>query len=182
MSQAAAPSLADFNQHHNRVDGPADTMGARSEFINFAIDDAQYGVDIMAVREIKEWSNVTHLPKQPEYVRGVLNLRGVIVPVVDLRCRFGEGLTETTPTHIIIIVQLEDMLVGLLADRVLDIVSFGHDQIQPVPRTARDATAEFLSGLVTIDGSLIALIELSRLLTVPELGNAGRPAKEPARI
>ena len=176
MSQAAASTLADLDQHHTRRDS-ADVAHSRSEFINFAIDDAQYGVDIMAVREIKEWSNVTHLPKQPEYVRGVLNLRGVIVPVVDLRCRFGEGLTETTPTHIIIIVQLEDMLVGLLADRVLDIVSFGRDEIQPVPRTARDATSEFLSGLVTVDGSLIALIELSRLLTVPELGSA---AKEPA--
>ena len=61
-----------------------------TEFISFAIGNDQYGVDIMAVREIKGWSEITHLPKQPEYVRGVLNLRGVIVPIVDLRCRFGD--------------------------------------------------------------------------------------------
>ena len=95
-----------------------------AEFINFAIGNDQYGVDIMSVREIKEWSNVTHLPKQPDYVRGVLNLRGIVVPIIDLRCRFGQGMTKCTPTHIIIIVQVEGRQIGLLADRVLDIVSF----------------------------------------------------------
>ena len=78
----------------------------RAEFISFAIGDDQYGVDIMAVREIKGWSEITHLPRQPDYVRGVLNLRGVIVPIIDLRCRFGQGLTEATPLHIVIIVQI----------------------------------------------------------------------------
>ena len=60
----------------------------------------------MAVREIKGWSAITHLPKQPDYVRGVLNLRGIIVPIIDLRCRFGQGVTEATPLHIVIIVQI----------------------------------------------------------------------------
>jgi purine-binding chemotaxis protein CheW len=86
----------------------------------------------MAVREIKEWSNVTSLPGQPDYVRGVLNLRGVMVPIVDLRCRFGQGLTASTPTHIIIIVQIDGRQVGLLADRVLDIVAFETARIQKV--------------------------------------------------
>ncbi len=143
-------------------------MADPAEFISFAIGTDQYGVDIMAVREIKEWSNVSHLPKQPDYVRGVLNLRGVMVPVVDLRCRFGEGLTNCTPTHIIIIVQINDRQVGLLADRVLDIVSFERQEIQPVPRTAQGESAEFLSGLVTVDGTMIALMDLSSLLTGAE--------------
>ena len=137
-----------------------------AEFISFAIGDDQYGVDIMAVREIKEWSSVTHLPKQPDYVRGVLNLRGIVMPIVDLRCRFGEGLTECTPTHIIIIVQIDERQVGLLADRVLDIVSFETDKIQPVPRTAQSATADFLSGLVTVEDSMIALIDLPNLFAI----------------
>ena len=84
----------------------------------------------MAVREIKGWSEITHLPNQPEYVRGVLNLRGVIVPIIDLRCRFGQGLTEATGTHIVIIVQIGTRLAGLLADRVLDIVSLEQSQLQ----------------------------------------------------
>jgi purine-binding chemotaxis protein CheW len=117
--------------------------GKSTEFISFAIGDDQYGVDIMAVREIKGWSAITHLPKQPDYVRGVLNLRGVIVPIIDLRCRFGQGLTEATPLHIVIIVQIGARQVGLLAEA---------------------ARVEFLSGLVTVDDVMIALIDLPNLL------------------
>jgi len=136
-----------------------------AEFISFAIGDDQYGVDIMAVREIKEWSEITHLPKQPDYVRGVLNLRGVIVPIVDLRCRFGQGMTEATAVHIVIIVQVGTRQVGLLADRVLDIVSVEMAQVQPVPRIEQESRTDFLSGLVSIESGMIALIDLSHLLS-----------------
>lgn len=135
-----------------------------AQFISFAIDDDQYGVDIMAVREIKGWSDITHLPKQPEYVRGVLNLRGVMVPIIDLRCRFGQGLTQATALHVVIIVTIDSRMVGLLADRVLDIVNFEPSQVQPVPRVTQSAQLDFLSGLVTVDGAMIALIDLPNLL------------------
>src|ERR1700722_15913184 len=137
------------------------SSGKSTEFISFAIGDDQYGVDIMAVREIKGWTAITHLPKQPDYVRGVLNLRGVIVPIIDLRCRFGQGVTEATPMHIVIVVQIGAKSVGLLADRVLDIVTVDATQIQPVPRIAETAQLDFLSGLVTIEGQMIALIDLA---------------------
>jgi purine-binding chemotaxis protein CheW len=143
----------------------SDDKTIATELISFAIGTDQYGVDIMAVREIKGWSEITHLPKQPDYVRGVLNLRGVMVPIIDLRCRFGQGLTEATPMHIVIIVQVEDMQVGLLADRVLDIVSFEASQVQPVPRAAQSARIDFLSGLVTVEGGMIAMIDLHNLLS-----------------
>ena len=136
----------------------------RTELISFAIGDDQYGVDIMAVREIKGWSDITHLPSQADFVRGVLNLRGVIVPIVDLRCRFGQGLTHATVLHIVIIVQIGEKLVGLLADRVLDIVSYSAAQVQKVPQTSTNSQVEFLSGLVTVDTAMIALIDLSNLL------------------
>ena len=91
MSQAAASPDATAGQlNPNDWNGAgARAVATNTQFISFAIGDDQYGVDIMAVREIKGWSDITHLPKQPEYVRGVLNLRGAIVPIVDLRCRFG---------------------------------------------------------------------------------------------
>jgi purine-binding chemotaxis protein CheW len=144
---------------------PDVAIGAtHAQFISFAIGDDQYGVDITAVREIKGWSDITHLPKQPEYVRGVLNLRGAIVPIVDLRCRFGQGLTETTPLHIVIIVQIDGRQVGLIGDRVLDIVSVDAAQIQKVPRTGGGPQTGFLSGLVTHDDGMIALIDLPQLL------------------
>ena len=141
------------------------TVGVVSaQLISFAIGDHQYRVDIMAVREIKGWSEITHLPRQPEYVRGVLNLRGVVVPIVDLRCRFGQGLTQATPLHVVIIVQIAAKPVGLLADRVLDIVSLDGSQIQAVPQIAQASRVEFLSGLATLEGAMIALIDLPKLL------------------
>jgi purine-binding chemotaxis protein CheW len=144
----------------------ASAAGVPSQLISFAIGDDQYGVDIMAVREIKGWTEITHLPKQPDYVRGVLNLRGVIVPIIDLRCRFGQGLTEATPLHIVIIVQIGTKPIGLLADRVLDIVSLDPSQIQLVPRIAQASRVEFLSGLVTVENAMIALIDLPNLLSL----------------
>jgi purine-binding chemotaxis protein CheW len=141
-----------------------------AQLISFAIGDDQYGVDIMAVREIKGWTDITPLPGQAEYVRGVLNLRGVIVPIVDLRCRFGQGLTEATPWHIVIIVQIANKPIGLLADRVLDIVALDDTQIKPVPRAAQTQKANFLSGLITTETGMIALIDLPNLLSTKNDG------------
>ena len=136
-----------------------------TQLISFAIGDDQYGVDIMAVREIKGWTDITPLPGQAEYVRGVLNLRGIIVPIVDLRCRFDQGLTKATPLHIVIIVQIANKPIGLLADRVLDIVSLDANEIKPVPRAAQTQKANFLSGLITTETGMIALIDLPNLLS-----------------
>jgi len=145
----------------------ARTESNPTQLISFAIGDDQYGVDIMAVREIKGWTDITPLPRQPQYVRGVLNLRGVIVPIVDLRCRFGQGLTQATPLHIVIIVHISGKPVGLLADRVLDIVSLDSNEIKPVPRVAQGHRVNFLSGLVTTEDAMIALIDLPNLLSMP---------------
>jgi purine-binding chemotaxis protein CheW len=163
---AALPAITEDMPARVGSESAAAAATLPTQFISFAIGDDQYGVDIMAVREIKGWSEITHLPKQPDYVRGVLNLRGVIVPIIDLRCRFGQGLTEATPLHIVIIVQIGSRQVGLLADRVLDIVSLDASQIQPVPRVVRGTRVDFLSGLVTVDNAMIALIDLSNLLSV----------------
>jgi purine-binding chemotaxis protein CheW len=162
-----APSRIDA-AHMLDAGAPRGEAAALDQFISFAIGDDQYGVDIMAVREIKGWSQITALPRQPDYMRGVLNLRGVMVPIIDLRCRFGQGMTEATPLHIVIVVQIGARHVGLLADRVLDIVPVDASQIQPVPRIAQGSRAEFLSGLVTIESGMIALIDLSRLLSVTD--------------
>lgn len=153
---------------------PARAAMVPTQIISFAIGNDQYGVDIMAVREIKGWSEITHLPRQPDAVRGVLNLRGAIVPIIDLRCRFGQGLTEASPIHVVIIVQVGVRQVGLLADRVLDIVSFDHGQVQPVPKIAQASRIDFLSGLVTFESAMIALIDLHNLLSV-QVGDSERP-------
>jgi purine-binding chemotaxis protein CheW len=174
VSSAGSPQRGAIDPGAVTAGGAASQgAGAPTQLISFAIGDDQYGVDIMAVREIKGWTAITHLPRQPDYVRGVLNLRGVIVPIIDLRCRFGQGLTEATSLHIVIIVQVASKLIGLLADRVLDIVSLDGLQIQPVPRVVQSSRVEFLAGLVTIEGAMIALIDLPHLLSMPANNHDG---------
>ena len=90
MPAATVATNSAISNRPRSGEGSSDVAG-QTEFISFAIGNEQYGVNIMTVREIKEWSNITNLPNQPEYVRGILNLRGVMVPIVDLRCRFGQG-------------------------------------------------------------------------------------------
>lgn len=156
------------------------SVASRTDFISFAIGDGQYGVDIMAVREIKGWVDITHLPKQPEYVRGVLNLRGSIVPIVDLRCRLGQGLTEPTPLHIVIIVQIGAHQIGLIGDRVLDIVSVETANIQPVPRAGHVAVSDFLLGLAILEDTMIALIDIPSLLSERLAGEIENAAVDPS--
>ncbi len=159
-SEISTPDLG-----NRRDDENARAAAATSEYISFAVGDEQYGVNIMAVREIKDWSVITQLPNQPAYMRGVLNLRGVIVPIIDLRCRFGHGPTDATPMHVIIVIQIDGETVGLLADRVLDIIAVDPSQIQPIPKVSHDARTGFLSGLVAVEKTMIALIDLKSLLT-----------------
>ena len=174
MSQTAVSADTTIDQINAGIWNDA-RSATQTQFISFAIGDDQYGVDIMAVREIKGWIDITHLPKQPDYVRGVLNLRGAIVPIVDLRCRFGQGLTETTPLHIVIIVQVDGRQIGLIGDRVLDIVSVNGNEIQPVPRTTEGGNTDFLSGLMTLENGMIALIDLTHLLSTQDGDDAGHP-------
>lgn len=168
LAIASAPIGAGSVEHGDlAASNAARAETVPSQLISFAIGDDQYGVDIMAVREIKGWTEITPLPRQPQYVRGVLNLRGIIVPIVDLRCRFGQGLTQATPLHIVIIVHVANKPIGLLADRVLDIVAVDATEIKPVPRVAQAQRLNFLSGLVTNENAMIALIDLPNLLSLP---------------
>jgi purine-binding chemotaxis protein CheW len=133
------------------------------QFVTFTIGEEEYGVDIMEVREIKGWTHATRLPNSPHHVRGVINLRGIMVPVFDLRARFNEGLTTPTKTHVVVIVAVVGRVLGILVDTVSDILSISRAQIKPVPRTDRATDADFLSGLVTIEGRTVALLTLDRL-------------------
>ena len=137
------------------------------EYLAFKLGREAYGVDTRKVQQLRTYGAVARIANAPEYVKGVLNLRGAMVPIIDLRCRFGQGLTEATPLHIMIIVQVAGRPVGLLADRVLDIVAADAGEIQPVPDIAQTSGAQFLSGLVTIDGAMIALINLPTLVAYP---------------
>jgi len=137
---------------------------AERQFITFTVAAEEYGVDIMAIREIKGWAPTTPLPEAPEHMRGVIDLRGTIVPIIDLRTRFRHGLTEATPTHVIIVVAIGEMMVGLLADAVVDIVKVPVSDIQPVPEIEHGDTHGYLAGIVSVEGRMVVLLDLDSLL------------------
>jgi purine-binding chemotaxis protein CheW len=133
------------------------------QFITFTLGAEEYGIDIMVVREIKGWSETTMIPNAPTHVRGVINLRGVIVPIFDLRARFGMGLTATTAMHVVIIVSAGTRTIGLLVDTVSDIISVDPKSIRAVPEMGIAAEAQFLEGLVAIDDRMVTLVSLAGL-------------------
>ena len=142
------------------------------EFITFEIGDRRLGIDIMAIREIRAWSPTTPIPNAPSHVRGVVNLRGVVLPVLDLSQRLGWGATEPTGRHVIIVVRVGEQLQGIIVDAVSDIVTVGPDQLQPVPDVGQTRAAAFLDGIATIDGRLIMILGLDRITEQAGLAEA----------
>jgi purine-binding chemotaxis protein CheW len=138
------------------------------QFISFTIGGEEYGVDIMAIREIKGWTASTDLPNTPAYMRGVINLRGAIVPILDLRARFGRGGTETTARHVIIVVAVGSRVAGILVDAVADILAVAANDIQPLPQMER-VESGFLTGLVTVEGRMVALLDLDQVFAFDDL-------------
>ena len=149
-----------------------ETNTVSRQLITFQLGDQYRGVDIMAIREIRAWSPATPLPNVPEYVRGVVNLRGVVLPVLDLRYRLGWGMTEPSARHVIIVVRIGDQLQGIIVDAVNDIVSVSADDMQPLPDMGDTAAAQFLDGLATIDERLILILALERLVERVTLADA----------
>lgn len=162
-----APLAASSAPAPNRpaeADAAAALPGRTKQYVTFLVGDRAYGVDIVLVREIKQWSPTTTLPNQPHYMRGVLNLRGTIVPVHDLRARFGGGLTEAAETHVVVIVWIGEQTVGVLVDAVSDIISVSSEEIRPVPPSDVDLDHSAINGLVNAEGGMVALLDLHSLL------------------
>ena len=141
----------------------------RRELIAFRVGDQEYCVDIMSVREIRGWTPATPLPQTPDYVRGVINLRGAVLPIMDMAARLGLPLPEPTVRSVIIVVKVDERLVGLLVDAVSDILSITQDLIQATPDVACDRVRSFVKGLVTIDTRMISEIAIERLLPEAEV-------------
>ncbi|HVY86858.1 MAG TPA: chemotaxis protein CheW [Caulobacterales bacterium] len=137
------------------------------ELISFRIGAQEFCVDIMAVREIRGWTEATPLPRAPNYVRGVINLRGAVLPIVDLSARLGLGATTPSVRNVIIVVRIGPRLVGLLVDAVSEILTATSETVQPTPDVSCDAVKMFVKGILPLDGRMISWITLDRIL--PEL-------------
>ncbi len=141
----------------------------RRELVSFRIGEQEFCVDIMTVREIRGWAPVTPLPRSPSFVRGVINLRGAVLPIVDLGARLDLGAAEPTARHVIIVAQLGERVVGLLVDAVSDILTITDGMIQPTPDVACEAVKSFVKGVLAIDGRLVSLMSLDQVLPEVEL-------------
>jgi purine-binding chemotaxis protein CheW len=137
------------------------------ELISFRVGVQEFCVDIMAVREIRGWTPATPLPQAPGYVRGVINLRGAVLPIVDLSARLGLGSTEQSVRNVIIVVRIGSRLIGLLVDAVSEVLTATSDMIQPTPDVSCEAVKMFIKGILSLDGRMISWITLDRIL--PEL-------------
>jgi len=136
----------------------------RRELTSFWAGGQEYCVDIMSVRELRGWSAATPLPQSPQYMRGVINLRGAVLPIMDLAERLDLPPTQPSERSVIIVVQVGERLVGLLVDAVSDILSINPDQIQPTPDVGCDQAKAFIRGLITIDDRMVSEIAVERLL------------------
>ncbi len=142
------------------------------ELISFRIGAQEFCVDIMEVREIRGWTPATALPQAPHFVRGVINLRGAVLPIVDLGARLGLGAADPTARHVIIVAQVQNQVVGLLVDAVSDILTVTDDMIQPTPDVASEMVRTFVRGLLAIEGRMVSFISLDRVLPDRELEHA----------
>jgi purine-binding chemotaxis protein CheW len=137
------------------------------EVIAFTINGQEFCLDIMAVREIRGWSPTTTLPHAPEYVRGVINLRGAVLPIVDFKARLGLGRTETSPRSVIIVVRTGVRIVGLLVDAVSDILTAQQAEVQATPNVGCDTVSRFIKGIIAVDDRMISLVGLESILPEP---------------
>jgi purine-binding chemotaxis protein CheW len=145
------------------------TDGAASrELISFLIGTQEFCVDIMSVREIRGWTPATPLPHSPGYVRGVINLRGAVLSIVDLAARLGFPPTEPSARAVIIVAQVGHQVVGLLVDAVTGILTVTADTVQATPDVASDMARSFVTGVLAVEGRMISLITLDHVLPAAE--------------
>jgi len=143
---------------------------ANSELIAFRLGEQEFCLDIMSVRDIRGWTPTTPLPHSSEYVKGVINLRGAVLPVVDLAARLGFSPAEPSARHVIIITQVGNQTIGLLVDAVSDILTVNSGSIQATPNVASELARAFMKGVIAMEGRMISLIALDSVLTQNQAG------------
>ncbi|WP_432471783.1 chemotaxis protein CheW [Amphritea sp. HPY] len=143
------------------------------QYLSFLLDNEEYGIDILRVQEVRGWIPVTRVPDMPDYLKGVLNLRGAIIPVIDLRQRFGLPLVEYGPTTVVIVINVlsgnNERIMGIIVDAVAETYTLPIDQIQSAPQLGGVINPEFITGLVAQEQRMIVLIDIDELMNSDEL-------------
>jgi len=152
-----------------------DAQVARDEFLAFRLGDEEYAIDILKVQEIRAHEAVTRIANAPAYLKGVINLRGTIAPIVDLRVKLGmERLADASAVAIIL--NLDGRVMGMVVDAVSDVVALAEDEVKPAPEFGAVVDARFISGIATMGERMMILVDITRLMTSGELAVVERAA------
>ena len=139
------------------------------EFLVFSLGTEEYAIDILKVQEIRGYENVTRIANTPDFIKGVTNLRGIIVPIVDLRIKFDLEKVEYDDQTVVIVVNLSERVVGVVVDSVSDVMTLTPEQIKPAPEFGVTLSSEFLSGLGSLEDRMLVLVDIEKLLTSEEM-------------
>lgn len=143
--------------------------GAGSEFLAFTLGQEEYGIDILKVQEIRGYETVTRIANAPEFVKGVVNLRGIIVPIVDMRIKFNLGTPTYDEITVVIILNIRGRVMGMVVDSVSDVITLTAEQIKPAPEMGAFNT-DYLVGLGALDERMLILVDIDRLMSSAEMG------------
>jgi purine-binding chemotaxis protein CheW len=143
------------------------------QYLIFNLADEYYGVDILKVQEIKGYTTVTRITNTPDFLKGVINLRGTIVPIVDLRMKFGMGVTEPTAFTVVVVVNVRNRVMGFLVDAVSDVLDMNTKNIQPPPDMGSSVDITFIAGIGNAQDRLVTLLDIDRVLTEEEVTVVG---------
>jgi len=147
----------------------ADIAHSAREFLTFTLGNEEYAVDILKVQEIRGYDPVTPIANTPPFIKGVVNLRGAIVPIVDLRVKFQLGNAEYHERTVVIVLNLAGRIVGVVVDGVSDVVGLSPDQIKPAPEFSNALDTQYLMGLGTTEGRMLILVDIEQLMTSREM-------------
>lgn len=155
----------------NLADIKEDLDNLEQQYLTFRLSDQDYGIPILEVQEIKGWTAVTPIPNSPHFIKGVLNLRGTIVPIIDLRLRFNLERKEYDQFTVIIVVNISGKLAGLVVDSVSDVVNASNEQHCEAPEFEGQLNRQFIDGLVQFDEKLLILLDISKLADIDDLAD-----------
>jgi purine-binding chemotaxis protein CheW len=162
--------------------GVAGRGTGHSQFLTFTLDAEQYGIEILKVQEIKGYSAVTPIPNAPPYIKGVMNLRGIVVPVVDLRAKFSLQTIAYGKFTVIIVVTVGSKVMGLLVDAVSDVLDVPASQIRPAPDLGARTDTRFIGGIANVGDKMAVLLDIERLLGDDEITTLGNLARSVTAI
>ena len=143
---------------------------ARQEFLPFTLGSEEYGIDILKVQEIRGYEAVTRIANAPEFIKGVINLRGIIIPVVDMRIKFNLGTPTYDQFTVVIILNIGGRIMGMVVDSVSDVTTLSAEQIKPAPDMGTVFNSDYMIGLGTIDERMLILIDIDKLMSSAEMG------------